>query len=91
MERIHLVENRVRQLEKEVISRNEVEHAANSLRKLYSDMFEETHELRQRMWNLGKCSTHTEHETFATRKHYDPPSWAPPLDDRVRLPPVRII
>ncbi|KAI3620353.1 hypothetical protein CBS9595_002320 [Malassezia furfur] len=79
LDRIQDVEARMNQLEKGVVSRKQFDDAAESLRKLYTDMFEETHELRK------------QHETFATRKHHDAPSWAPPLEDRVRLPPVRII
>lgn len=41
------------QLEKAVISRKQFDDAAESIRKLYTDMFEETHELRKRMWDLG--------------------------------------
>lgn len=41
------------QLEKGVVSRKQFDDAAESLRKLYTDMFEETHELRKRMWDLG--------------------------------------
>ncbi|WFD47659.1 hypothetical protein GLX27_002311 [Malassezia furfur] len=84
LDRIQDVEARMNQLEKAVISRKQFDDAAESIRKLYTDMFEETHELRKRMWDL-------EHETFATRKRHDTPTWAPPLEDRVRLPPVRII
>lgn len=91
LDRIHLVEQRMNQLESGTVSRNEIEEAAASFRKLYSDLFEETLELRKRMWELGTCFTDTEHETFATRKRHDAPSWAPPLEDRIRLPPVRII
>lgn len=41
------------QLEKAVVSRKQFDDAAESIRKLYTDMFEETHELRKRMWDLG--------------------------------------
>lgn len=53
LDRIQDVEARMNQLEKAVISRKQFDDAAESIRKLYTDMFEETHELRKRMWDLG--------------------------------------
>ncbi|WFD38508.1 uncharacterized protein MJAP1_001461 [Malassezia japonica] len=84
LDRLNLLEARMREVSGDAMSRTEANTAAESLRKLYADLFEETHELRERMWEL-------EHETFATRKRQDPPSWAPPLKDTVRLPPVRLV
>ncbi|WFD43267.1 hypothetical protein MPSI1_001928 [Malassezia psittaci] len=53
LERITAVEEVVNQLNKQVVKRDEFSQAAQSMRKLYSDLFEETHELRKRMWELG--------------------------------------
>ncbi|WFC99177.1 hypothetical protein MYAM1_001921 [Malassezia yamatoensis] len=57
LERITAVEEVMNQLNKQVVQRDEFNHAAQSMRKMYSDLFEETHELRKRMWELGAMSS----------------------------------
>lgn len=43
----------MREVSGDAMSRTEANTAAESLRKLYADLFEETHALRERMWELG--------------------------------------
>ena len=53
LDRIADLELRVQRMEKQQITRDEVTHAWDSHRQLYSDMFEETHALKERLWHLG--------------------------------------
>ncbi|KOS15764.1 hypothetical protein Malapachy_2205 [Malassezia pachydermatis] len=84
LERIAKLEARLDELDKVLITREEVQGAWDSHRKLYEDLYEENLGLRERMWKL-------EHEIFATRKHFDEPAWAPRDDKVLRLPPVRLV
>ena len=45
----------MREVSGDAMSKTEAHTAAESLRKLYADLFEETHALRERMWELGTC------------------------------------
>ena len=53
LDRLNLLEARMREVSGDAMSRTEANTAAESLRKLYADLFEETHALRERMWELG--------------------------------------
>ena len=53
LQRIAVLEQRMNHIEKVLVTRDEVHDAWDSHRKLYSDMFEETLTLRERLWKLG--------------------------------------
>lgn len=53
LDRIALLEQRLSALEKVAATREEVDEARDAQRKLYTDMFEETHQIRERLWKLG--------------------------------------
>ena len=53
LQRIAILEQRMNHIEKVLVTRDEVHDAWDSHRKLYSDMFEETLTLRERLWKLG--------------------------------------
>ncbi|SHO77200.1 Uncharacterized protein MSYG_1541 [Malassezia sympodialis ATCC 42132] len=84
LDRIAELEQRVRRIEKQQITRDEVTHAWDSHRKLYSDMFEESHELKERLWQL-------EHTIFATRTRTEPVAWDLVPARPPPLPPVRLL
>lgn len=48
-----MLEQRLNMLEKTLAPRDEVQKAWESHRNLYTDMFEETHAIRERLWKLG--------------------------------------
>ncbi|WFD19023.1 hypothetical protein MCAP1_001238 [Malassezia caprae] len=84
LDRIAELEHRVQRIEKQQITRDEVTHAWDSHRQLYSDMFEETHELKERLWQL-------EHTIFATRARAEPVAWDLEPARPLPLPPVRLV
>ncbi|WFD25974.1 hypothetical protein MNAN1_000947 [Malassezia nana] len=84
LDRIAELERRVQRIEKQQITRDEVTRAWDSHRQLYSDLFEETHELKERLWTL-------DHALFATRTRGEPLFWDPARPQAPPLPPVRLI
>lgn len=69
LDRIAELEHRVQRIEKQQITRDEVTQAWDSHRQLYTDMFEETHELKERLWQLGTCGTLTQNTPSLPRAH----------------------
>lgn len=69
LDRIAELEQRVRRIEKQQITRDEVTHAWDWHRKLYSDMFEESHELKERLWQLGTWCALTQNTPSLPRAH----------------------
>lgn len=53
LERIALLEQRLNKLERTLVTHQEVQEAWESHRNLYTDMFQETHAIRDRLWKLG--------------------------------------
>lgn len=85
LERIALLEQRLNMLEKTLAPRDEVQKAWESHRNLYTDMFEETHAIRERLWKL-------EHDMFATRtRSRVSPTWDQPSYEIPPMPPVRLV
>lgn len=69
LDRIAELERRVQRIEKQQITRDEVTRAWDSHRQLYSDLFEETHELKERLWTLGACQALTQTTPYLLHAH----------------------
>ncbi|WFD34076.1 hypothetical protein MCUN1_000908 [Malassezia cuniculi] len=87
LDRIAAAEARVDQLSKLVVSRELIDQTNETARRMYSDMYEETLALRERVWRLGTSLADTENERLAftqtPRSVWDAPP--PPPSPAMRL------
>ena len=80
-------------LEKTLAPRDEVQKAWESHRNLYTDMFEETHAIRERLWKLGTLhQLLTQNMTCSQRtRSRVSPTWDQPSYEIPPMPPVRLV
>ena len=60
LDRIASLEHRLSLLENVAATREELNEARDAQRRLYADMFEETHSIRERLWKLGTLPHQTD-------------------------------